>query len=60
VWLVVENGNGSRLGPFRKIDVLFVLGVALIVYGAVTFHIEIVVAGAGISGIPLTQRGDGR
>jgi hypothetical protein len=56
--LTISNGNGSRIWRFRKVDVLFVVGLGLIVYGAVTFHIEYCVAGGGIAGIPLTQRGD--
>lgn len=52
------NGNGGRIWKWRKVDVLFLVGLALIFYGAYTFHIELVVAGAGISGIPLTQRAD--
>lgn len=50
--------NGSRIWRFRKVDVLFLIGVGLIVYGAVIVRVEIIVAGAGIAGIPLTQRGD--
>lgn len=52
------NGNGSRIWKWRKVDVLFLVGVGLIVYGAAIRAVEIIVAGAGISGIPLTQRAD--
>lgn len=56
--LPMLNGNGGRIWKWRKVDVLFLVGLGLIAYGAYTFHIELVVAGAGISGIPLTQRSD--
>ena len=52
------NNNGSRLWRWRKVDILFIVGVGLIVYGTIRRQIEIIVAGAGLSGIPLTQRGD--
>lgn len=52
------NDNGSRIWRWRKVDILFIVGIALIVYGTVRRQIEIIVAGAGLSGIPLTQRGD--
>lgn len=52
----MRNGNGDRIWRWRKVDILFVVGVALILYGAVRGMLEIIVAGAGISGIPLTQR----
>ncbi|MDQ5821957.1 MAG: hypothetical protein M3540_11000 [Actinomycetota bacterium] len=58
VALGTMNGNGSRIWRFRKVDILFLLGVGLVVYGAVIVRVEIIVAGAGIAGIPLTQRGD--
>jgi hypothetical protein len=54
----VLNNNGSRIWRFRKVDILFVVGVGLIVYGAVIIRIELIIAGAGVAGIPLTQRGD--
>jgi hypothetical protein len=50
--------NGNRIWRWRKVDILFLVGLGLIVYGAAIVKIEIIVAGAGISGIPLTQRGD--
>jgi hypothetical protein len=56
--LLLLNSNGGRIWRWRKVDILFLIGLGLIAYGAYTFHIELVVAGAGISGIPLTQRGD--
>lgn len=43
----------------QKVDVLFVVGVALIIYGAVIRDVSIIVAGTGISGIPVTQRQNG-
>lgn len=52
------NGNGSRIWGFRKVDILFLVGVGGIVYGFAVGRIELIVAGAGIAGIPLTQRGD--
>lgn len=52
------NGNGTRIWRWRKVDVLFLVGVGLIVYGAYIVRVEIIIAGAGIAGIPLTQRGD--
>ena len=52
-----DTGDG-RIWRWRKVDVLFVVGVALILYGTVRGMVEIIVAGAGIAGIPLTQRGD--
>lgn len=55
---MVFNGNGTRIWRFRKVDILFLLGVALVVYGAAIVRVELVVAGAGIAGIPLAQRGD--
>jgi hypothetical protein len=58
VIFTVFNNNGSRIWRFRKVDVLFVVGLGLIGYGAYFFRVELVVAGAGIAGIPLTQRGD--
>jgi hypothetical protein len=54
---MVDN-NGSRIWRWRKVDILFLVGVALIVYGAAIVRVEILIAGAGIAGIPLTQRGD--
>jgi hypothetical protein len=54
----VLNNNGGRIWRWRKVDILFMVGLALIGYGAYYFRIELVVAGAGIAGIPLTQRGD--
>jgi hypothetical protein len=48
----------QRIWRWRKVDVLFLAGVGLIVYGAAIVQVEIIVAGAGIAGIPITQRGD--
>jgi hypothetical protein len=56
--IAMFNDNGSRLWRFRKVDILFVVGIGLLVYGAVIVRIELVIAGAGVAGIPLTQRGD--
>ena len=50
------NGNGNRLGPWKKLDILFLVGCGLMVFGAATFRIEFVFAGAGIAGVPLIQR----
>lgn len=52
------NGNGNRIWRWRKVDILFVAGLGLIVYGAVVMRIDIIFAGAGIAGVPLMQRGD--
>ena len=52
------NGNGDRIGGFKKVDILFVVGVGMIIYGAVIKRLDLIVAGTGIAGIPLAQRGD--
>jgi hypothetical protein len=52
------NGNVERIWRWRKVDVLFLIGVGLILYGAARVRVEIIVAGAGLAGIPLAQRGD--
>jgi hypothetical protein len=52
------SGGVDRIWRWRKVDVLFLVGVGLILYGAAIVRVEIIVAGAGIAGIPLTQRGD--
>jgi hypothetical protein len=57
IWLM-SDANGNRIWRWRKVDLLFLMGLALIAYGAARLAIEFVVAGAGIAGIPLTQRGD--
>jgi hypothetical protein len=50
--------NGGRIWRWRKVDVLFLVGIGLIIYGAAIVRVEVIIAGAGIAGIPLTQRGD--
>lgn len=52
------SGTVDRIWRWRKVDILFLVGVGLIVYGAAIVRVEIIVAGAGVAGIPLTQRGD--
>lgn len=53
-----DGSNGSRLWRWKKIDILFLAGIGVIVYGTATAHVEVIVAGAGIAGLPLTLRGD--
>jgi hypothetical protein len=55
---VADRDNDSRIWRWKKVDILFLVGVGIIVYGTVRRQIEIIVAGGGLSGIPLTQRGD--
>lgn len=55
------NGtNGTRIWRFKKVDILFVVGVGTFVYGAIIRDLSVMIAGAGVAGIPLTQRGDGK
>jgi hypothetical protein len=58
VILAALNNNGSRIGPFRKVDIIFVLAAGLIVYGAAIRQFELVSAGVGLIIIPLAQRVD--
>lgn len=51
--------RSRRRWNVQKVDVLFVVGVGLIIYGAVIRDVSIIVAGAGITGIPITQRQQG-
>lgn len=51
-------GNGNRIWRWRKVDLLFLIGLGGIVYGFAVRDVALIVAGAGIAGIPLTQRGD--
>lgn len=39
-------------------DVLFVAGLGVIVYGAILGRVDMIFAGIGVLGIPLTQRAD--
>jgi hypothetical protein len=50
--------NGGRIWRLRKVDILFVVGIGLMVYGAARGRIDIVMVGGAAVGIPLTQRGD--
>lgn len=52
------SASHDRIWRWRKVDILFVVGIGLIVYGAALVKVELIVAGAGVAGIPLTQRGD--
>lgn len=52
------GGNDDKLWRWRKVDIMFIVGIAVIVYGVLKLRIEIGILGAGIAGIPLTQRGD--
>lgn len=47
------HGNGTKLGPFKKLDILFLIGIGVIVYGAVIKRVDIMFAGGGIAGVPL-------
>jgi hypothetical protein len=54
-----ERKNGyDKIWKWRKVDVLFLVGIGLIVYGAIIVRVELIVAGGGIAGIPVVQRGD--
>lgn len=50
--------NNGRIGKWRKSDILFLVGIGLIVYGAARLRLDLLVAGAGIAGIPIAQRQD--
>jgi hypothetical protein len=58
------NSNGGRIWKWRKVDVLFLVGVGLMIAGAAAtvagnvLGISLVFAGGGVCGIPFTQRGD--
>lgn len=52
------SNGGGRIWRWKKVDVLFLVGVGLIVYGAALRDVAIIFAGTGVAGIPLTQRGD--
>lgn len=54
----MKNGNGDRIWRWRKVDILFVVGIAVILYGAARGRIDIIAAGTGITALPLTQRVD--
>jgi hypothetical protein len=53
-----STSNNGRIWRWRKVDVLFIVGLAMISYGIATHWLELIIAGGGLSGIPLTQRGD--
>lgn len=54
----MRNGNSDRIWRWRKVDVLFLVGIAVIIYGAARGRVDIIAAGTGILALPLTQRAD--
>lgn len=50
--------NGDRIWRWKKVDVLFVVAIGIVIYGAVTHDVAVIVAGTGLFAIPLSHRGD--
>lgn len=55
---MTKNGNGDKIWRWKKSDVLFVVGIAIMVYGGFMGRIDVIIAGGGVIGLPFTIRGD--
>jgi hypothetical protein len=56
--ILTINNNGGRIFRIRKADILFIVGIGLLIYGAVTHDGIIALIGGGAVGIPIAQRVD--
>lgn len=52
------NNNGSRIWRWKKADILFLVGIGLVIYGAAVRDVALIMAGLGVVGVPIFQRGD--
>lgn len=55
-----RKNNDTRIWKWKKVDVLFVVGIGTFLYGVAIRDLSVMFAGAGIAGIPLAQRGDSK
>lgn len=52
------DGNGTRFWKWKKVDILFLLGVLVMIYAVVSGpNLGLFAAGFGVAGSPLMLRG---
>lgn len=58
VTLLNGKEQNGKIGRFKKYDILFVVGIIIMLWGALNLNPGIVIAGLTVTGLPIALRKD--